>query len=128
MGATNQQLYVGQTARTWRVAGLPTTMGNASRAVGNAMEAGLTVQMEATRLLRDVPETALRDTSNATVGNAPGAFGNATGNRNAVMGATKLHPSVAEDVYKHPTRSKATDRDRSGLPHNFFISLNLLIT
>jgi len=41
------------------------------------MEAGLTVLMAATRLLRDVPETALRDSSNATMGNVSWAVGNA---------------------------------------------------
>jgi len=45
------------------------TMGDASRIVGNVMEVP-TVQMEATRLLRHVPKTAPRDTSNATVVNA----------------------------------------------------------
>ena len=38
------------------------TMGNASGPGTNAMEAVLTAEMGATRLLRDVPETALRDT------------------------------------------------------------------
>ena len=74
MEATNQQLSVGQTVRTWKVAGLPATMGNASRAVGNATGMGSRIAlMAATRLKKHVPETAPRDTSNATVANASGA-------------------------------------------------------
>ena len=45
MEATNQQLSVGQTVRTWKVAGLPATMGNASRPVTNVMESGLALMV-----------------------------------------------------------------------------------
>ena len=55
--------------------------------------------MEATRPLQDVPETALRDTSDATVANASGAVGNAMEGIIAETGATKIHLSV---VRGHP--------------------------
>ena len=58
--------------------GSDVTMGNASGPGTNAMEAVLTALMVATRLLRDVPETAPRDTSNATVANVSWAVENAT--------------------------------------------------
>ena len=55
MEATNQQLSVGQTVRTWKVAGLPATMGNASGAIGNATGTGIAV-MAATKIHLSVAE------------------------------------------------------------------------
>ena len=57
-----------------------------------------TVQMEAMRLLRGVPKTAPRDTSNATVANASGAVRNATGIGIAMMAATKQQVHVGQTV------------------------------
>ena len=62
------------------------------------MEAVQTVQMGATRLLRGVPETALRDTSNVTLVNANRAVTNATGSRIALMGATIQRQYVGQTV------------------------------
>ena len=81
-------------------------MGDASGPLTNATEAVQTAKMGAMRLLGDVARIALRDTSNAQMGNASGPLGNAMEKRNAPMGAMKLKRHV------EPTAR----RSREGLP------------
>jgi len=64
----------------------------------------------------------------ATMVDASRPVTNATGILIAEMVATKLHPSVAEDVYNTQPEERQPTASDLDFPVLYFISLNLLIT